>query len=115
MKAFLGIDVGTGSVRAGVFDERGHLLGRSSEPIQLFRPAEDFVEQSSDDIWRAVAIATAGALSAAGLPGDAIAGIGFDATCSLVVLDADDHPVTVSPSGNESQNIIVSVSYTHLR
>src|SRR5664280_1732338 len=107
MKAFLGIDVGTGSVRAGVFDERGHLLGRSSEPIQLFRPAEDFVEQSSDDIWRAVAIVTVGALSAAGLSGDAVAGIGFDATCSLVVLDVDDHPVTVSPSGNESQNIIV--------
>ena len=28
-----------------------------------------------------------------------IKGIGFDATCSLVVLDADFKPVTVSPTG----------------
>ena len=53
MRAFLGIDVGTSSARAGVFDERGHLLGRASEPIEIYRPAEDFVEQSSEDIWRA--------------------------------------------------------------
>ncbi len=56
MTVFLGIDVGTGSARAGVFDERGRLLGRASEPIEIYRPAEDFVEQSSEDIWRAVGI-----------------------------------------------------------
>ena len=31
---------------------------------------------------------------------DAIAGIGFDATCSLVALDNNDSPITVSPTGN---------------
>jgi FGGY-family pentulose kinase len=106
MRAFLGIDVGTGSARAGVFDERGRLLGRASEPIEIFRPVEDFVEQSSDDIWGAVSRVTAGAMRAASLQTDAIAGIGFDATCSLVVLDADDRPLTVSPSGKANQNII---------
>ena len=28
-------------------------------PIQIFRPQEDFVEQSSDDIWRACGKAVA--------------------------------------------------------
>ena len=107
MRAFLGIDVGTGSARAGVFDETGHLLGRASEPIQTFRPAEDFVEQSSENIWRAVGTVAQGALKAASLPSDAIAGVGFDATCSLVALNANDRPLTVSPSENENQNIIV--------
>jgi FGGY-family pentulose kinase len=37
----------------------------------------------------------------------AIAGIGFDATCSLVVLDEHDRPVTVSPTGVDEQNVIV--------
>lgn len=106
MNVFLGIDVGTGSARAGIFDERGRLLGRASEPLALFRPLEDFVEQSSEDIWRAVGVVTAGALRAASLKGDDIVGIGFDATCSLVVLDAKDRPLSVSPSGNETQNII---------
>ena len=28
-----------------------------------------------------------------------LAGIGFDATCSLVALDNEDKPITVSPTG----------------
>jgi FGGY-family pentulose kinase len=36
-----------------------------------------------------------------------VQGIGFDATCSLVLLDADDRPVSASPTGNAEQNVIV--------
>ncbi len=50
----IGVDAGTGSVRAGVFDLGGTLLGSADCPIQLFRPRPDYVEQSSRDIWRAV-------------------------------------------------------------
>src|SRR3954462_9421849 len=99
---FLGIDVGTGSARAALFDERGQRLGLGVSPIELWRPEEDFAEQSSEDIWRACGRAVRAALSEAGMsPADTkrVAGIGFDATCSLVVLGEDDHPVTVSPSG----------------
>ena len=104
---FLGIDVGTGSVRAGVFDGTGVMLGVGVAPIQMFRPEEDFVEQSSDDIWRACGLSVRDALAAAGVGPERIAGIGFDATCSLVVLDGQDCPVTVSPSGRDAQNVIV--------
>jgi D-ribulokinase len=105
--AFLGVDVGTGSVRAAVFDVRGTRLGLGTHPIRIWRPRDDFVEQSSDDIWRAAGAAVRAALGESGLqPGD-IAGIGFDATCSLVVLDQHDRPVSVSPSGLDEQNVIV--------
>ena len=50
---------------------------------------------------------TKGALRAASLAADAVTGIGFDATCSLVGLDIDDRPLSLSPSGNDNQNIIV--------
>jgi FGGY-family pentulose kinase len=108
--AYLGIDVGTGSARAGIFDARGQRLGMGVCPIQMWRPEEDFVEQSSEDIWRASAKAVAQALREAGIGlGDTgrIKGIGFDATCSLVALDENDRPVTVSPSGHDEQNVIV--------
>ena len=36
-----------------------------------------------------------------------VKGIGFDATCSLVVLDKEGKPLTVSPTGRSEQNIIV--------
>ena len=104
---FLGVDVGTGSARAGIFDANGKRAGTASHPIQLFRPQEDFVEHSSDDIWRAAGTAVRAALAEAGLKGTDIAGIGFDATCSLVALDKDDAPVTVSPTGKDDQNVIV--------
>jgi FGGY-family pentulose kinase len=107
MKFYLGIDVGTGSARAGVFDARGRQLGVASQAIQLWRPAPDHVEQSSEDIWRACAKAVRGALRSAGLRGEQIAGIGFDATCSLVALDHADRPVSLSTTRRAEQNVIV--------
>lgn len=104
--AYLGIDVGTGSVRAALFDARGRRFGFGTHPVQIWRPKEDFVEQSSDDIWRAVCAATRAAVGSA--PADVeVAGIGFDATCSLVVLDRAGQPVSVSPTGLDEQNVIV--------
>jgi len=104
---YLGIDVGTGSVRAGIFDARGVLLGTASRQIKIGKPQHDFVEQSSEDIWRGAGEATREAMKQAGLSGEAITGIGFDATCSLVVLDSQDRPVTVSPTGDDQWNVIV--------
>ena len=106
-RLYLGIDVGTGSARAGVFDASGRLLGAGTHAIAMNRPAEDFVEQSSDDIWSACGAATRAALAEAGADPESIAGVGFDATCSLVLLDAGDRPVTVSPSGDDRWNVIV--------
>lgn len=104
---YLGIDVGTGSVRAAIFDHCGTRLGMGVHPITLHRPEADFVEQSSDEIWQAACKATRAALAEAGDHPERIVGIGFDATCSLVLLDEHDAPVTVSPTGNDHWNVIV--------
>ncbi|HMI94100.1 MAG TPA: FGGY-family carbohydrate kinase [Polyangiales bacterium] len=104
---YLGIDVGTGSARAGIFDRSGKSLAAASHPILLARPVEDHVEHSSDDIWRACGTAVRAALASAALPKEAIAGIGFDATCSLVLLDAGDQSVSVSTTGKPEWNVIV--------
>jgi FGGY-family pentulose kinase len=114
MNYFLGIDVGTGSARAGIFDARGKMAAAATQPIKMWKPAPDHVEQSSDDIWRACARATRAALRSAGLKAAEIKGIGFDATCSLVALDADDRPVTVSTSGRAEQNVIVWMDHRAL-
>ena len=51
------------------------------------------MEQSSNDIWRAVCASVRDAVSKAGVPPESVAGIGFDATCSLVVLGQDGQPL----------------------
>ena len=91
-RLYLGVDVGTGSVRAAVFDASGALRGMGTHPIRTERPKEDFVEQSSDDIWSACGIVVRAALEKAKASADSVAGVGFDATCSLVALDAHDAP-----------------------
>ncbi|WP_419900415.1 FGGY-family carbohydrate kinase [Roseomonas sp. USHLN139] len=101
----IGIDVGTGSARAGAFTLDGRLLGQAAQPIRAWRPAPDHVQQSSEDIWAAIASAIRAALL--GIGQVTVRGLGFDATCSLVVLDRDFRPVTVSPDGAAEQDIIV--------
>jgi FGGY-family pentulose kinase len=103
----VGVDVGTGSARAGLFDLRGRMVATDVHPIQLFHPCPDHVEHSSDDIWAAVGRAVSGALRKGGVDAERVAAISFDATCSLVALDADDAPVTVSTTGEAAQNVIV--------
>lgn len=103
----IGIDVGTGSARAGVFDLRGRCHGHGAKAIRTWRPAADFVEQSSDDIWRSCGAAVRAALREAGASASQVAGVSFDATCSLVCLDRHDKPLTISPSGRHAQNVVV--------
>src|SRR3954463_12757962 len=52
-RAYIGVDVGTTSARAGVFDEAGTLLATAKHPIRIWHEAGDIVEQSSPDIWDA--------------------------------------------------------------
>src|SRR6202171_4087765 len=106
-QAFIGVDVGTSSARAGVFDEKGTLLATARHSITVWHEAGSVVEQSSSEIWAACAASVRAAMAAAALPPSAVKGIGFDATCSLVVLDAAANPLTVSTSGDARRNVIV--------
>ncbi len=78
--AFIGVDVGTRSARAGAFDARGRLMASAKMPIVLWREPGDVVEQSSADVWRATTEAVRAAVEASGAPRDAFAGVGFAAT-----------------------------------
>ncbi|WP_265671231.1 FGGY-family carbohydrate kinase [Klebsiella grimontii] len=103
----IGVDVGSGSVRAGVFNLRGDLLAHATREITLFRSAGNVVEQSSREIWQAVCYCIKTAVASAGVAPSSVAGIGFDATCSLVVIGENDAPLAVGPSEDPDRNIIV--------
>lgn len=114
MSHFLGIDVGTGSARAGVFDSKGAMLASAKRDIALFIEPGEIAEQSSEDIWRAVCASVREAVTKSGLAGRDIAGIGFDATCSLVVVGKDGAPLPVGHSGDAQRNIIVWMDHRAL-
>ncbi len=93
------VDVGTGSARAGVLTATGTLLGRAEHPIDMRRPDAAHAEHNSEQIWSAVGIAVRAAMANAGAAPADIAGISFDATCSLVVRDRNGAPLPVGDGG----------------
>ena len=104
---FIGVDVGTGSARAGVFDASGSMLASASHKIAINQPKADFVEQDSEDIWRAVCTAVRAGLAEAGTQPKQVLGLAFDATCSLVVRDKQQQPLAVSPDSASNWDTIV--------
>lgn len=103
----IGVDVGTGSARAGLFDLNGRMLSVAKREITLYREAGSIVEQSSSEIWNAVCAIIREAVASAGVDPADIVGLGFDATCSLVVLGEGGLPLAIGPSEENERDIIV--------
>ncbi|XP_072676553.1 FGGY carbohydrate kinase domain-containing protein isoform X4 [Canis lupus baileyi] len=102
---YVGVDVGTGSVRAALVDQRGILLAFADQPIKRWEPQFNHHEQSSEDIWAACCVVTKKVVQ--GIDVNQIRGLGFDATCSLVVLDKQFRPLPVNHEGDSRRNIIM--------
>lgn len=102
----IGVDVGTGSARAGLFDLSGAMKAVAKRDIALFREAGAIAEQSSTDIWEAVCTVVRQVAASVDDPAQII-GLGFDATCSLVVLGEGGRSLPVGSSGLVERDIIV--------
>jgi len=108
------VDVGTGSARAGIFDRTGQLVARAERPIAMHRPLADHAEHDSEQIWQAVCEAVREARETAGVAPDTVAGISFDATCSLVVRGRAGEQVSVSVTGEPRWDTIVWLDHRAL-
>lgn len=106
MNYYFGIDVGTGSARAGLFDETGKLIAAAKHDIHMSRPHTGWAEQSTRDIWQAVCHSVRAALSQAAVAPNEVRAIGFDATCSLALADKDFQPLSVAEDGMERDVIV---------
>jgi len=105
--AYIGIDVGSGSVRAGIFDASGARLAFVVKPISQFTNANMHIAQSSSEIWQAVCDAVTESVSQAAIDPALIRSIGIDATCSLVAVSHSKAGIAVSEDGNPQQDIIM--------
>lgn len=90
----LGIDFGTESVRAAVYDTGGGCAGIGVSPIKTVYRQSGWAEQSVPDWRRAVVEAVRIGLSSSGIDPGTVRGIGFDGTtCTLVFLDERGRPL----------------------
>lgn len=104
---FIGVDVGTGSARAGLFDSKGKLFASSKREITLYNDIKDHYEQSSAQIWQSICACVREIVNDFGVSPDSIKGIGFDATCSLVVIGENDSGLPVGVHGHSDRDVIV--------
>lgn len=93
-QVYMGIDLGTGGCRVGLFDDRGRPLAFHNTPVTAIHPHPSWVEQDVDEWWQALVASTRAALARSGIDPAQIAGIGFDATsATLVALDGAGKPL----------------------
>ncbi|XP_040216758.1 FGGY carbohydrate kinase domain-containing protein isoform X2 [Rana temporaria] len=102
---YVGVDVGTASVRAALVNQAGTVVDQAEEPLEIWEPQSDHYEQSSADIWKACCAVTKKVAESAG--SGQIRGLGFDATCSLVVLDKSFQSLAVNVEGDHNRNVIM--------
>jgi ribulose kinase len=102
---YIGIDVGTGSARAGLFRQDGHLVASSVKETQTYRDPQDhrIFEQSTTDIWGCISEAVKSCLREGSIHPTSVKGLGFDATCSLAVTDMQGNPVVVTKGSQLGQ------------
>lgn len=106
---YVGVDVGTGSARACLIDSMGNILSLAEKPIQREELKPNYITQSSQEIWQAICHCVKCVVRDSEVAPEKIHGIGFDATCSLVVIDGEDEKeIAVGPDfTNTDQNIIL--------
>jgi ribulose kinase len=100
-----GILSGTGSVRASLVRRDGQILALSTHNIITFRDTSDhkIFEQSTTDIWNGIVASVRACLAIAKVDPSTVKGLGFDATCSLVVSDEHGKPVTITKGSSIGQ------------
>ncbi|ODV94308.1 hypothetical protein PACTADRAFT_44897 [Pachysolen tannophilus NRRL Y-2460] len=106
---YVGVDVGTGSARAAVVDQTGSILGLAERPITRWELKQNYINQSTTEVWQSICYCVKTALSQSHIDASLVMGIGFDATCSLAVInERNDEPVPVGPDWSaKEQNILL--------
>ncbi|XP_068196396.1 FGGY carbohydrate kinase domain-containing protein [Antennarius striatus] len=102
---YVGVDVGTASVRAALVTRGGRVTRTAEEPVRIWEPGAGHFVQSSGDIWGQVCKVVQSVTR--GVAPSQVRGLGFDATCSLVVLDRSFQPVSVTQDGAPQQNVVM--------
>ncbi len=90
----LGIDAGTGGLRAALVDLTGNLLGIADRAYTTSYPQPGWAEQSPHDWWDALVGAVHDVVHASGIAAERIIGVAVDAPCDILLADDAGTPLT---------------------
>ena len=94
MAYVIGVDGGTESLRAFVFDLEGRPKASHATPYETAFPQPGWAEQNPEDWWQALGQSVQGAMAGAGISPSDVLALCVDTTCcSVVALDAEGKPL----------------------
>jgi xylulokinase len=101
---YLGLDIGTSSVKALLLDERGAIVAQASDPLPVSRPQPGFSEQHPESWWQgtinavtALPAAARAAVRAVGLSGQ---------MHGATLLDREDRPLRPAILWNDGRSAL---------
>lgn len=86
----VGIDMGTGGARVGIFDLHGNPIIFCEEQYPLYTPASGWAEQEPKEWWVSICRASRRAVKESGIDPSCICGMSVDTTCCTVLLSGND-------------------------
>ena len=92
----LGIDAGTSSLRAGLFDLQGQPLSFADQGYQTVYPQPGRAEQDPWAWWQALVLAVRACLASSQVAAADVIGLAIDAPCDILLVDQDGTPLTQS-------------------
>jgi ribulokinase len=91
---FLGIDIGTQSLRAGLFAADGRALAFADRPLTTSYPQPAWAEQQPGEWWSALCQAVPECLRKANARADTVAALALDnASCTVLAVDEQGQPL----------------------
>ena len=95
MNYFIGVDVGTTSTKAVLYDEHAQVLTQTKQGYPLYRDASGMAEQNPDELVNAVEKVIHDAAQAADLTTGKLLAVSFSsANQSVILLDENHRPLT---------------------
>ena len=86
----IGVDGGTGGIRAFVFDAAGTVLGSAGAPYETAYPKSGWAEQKAEDWWQSTCDGVRAAMAEAGVGPERIAAIcGATTSCTVLACTKD--------------------------
>ncbi|HXS19754.1 MAG TPA: xylulokinase [Steroidobacteraceae bacterium] len=99
---YLGIDIGTSSVKAVLLTEQGSISASASAPLDVSRPAPGFSEQDPGEWWQATVRAVTALSGAARAK---VRAVGLSGQMhGATLLDAQDHPLRPAILWNDGRS-----------
>lgn len=91
----LGLDIGTTSVKACIFDLKGHLFADAEEMNKFFYPQQGWAEQDAAAIEQSAVLAIRNAIKKADIDKSELITLGFSSAMhSLICVDRDHRPIS---------------------